>query len=68
MRNIVTGAEFDVIAIAGTHVVLMAINPKPGATTDLRGFAFFYSKAGAPEQSLKGIKFFEKTAPQLEKG
>ena len=68
MRNTVTGIKFDVMAIAGTHVVLMAINPKPGATTDLRGFAFFYSKAGAPEQSFKGIKFFEKTAPNWKKG
>src|SRR5262245_29572428 len=68
MRADVRNGEFQVKAIAGTHVVLIAIKPEARPPNDFRGFAFRRSAAGSPPHFLTGIKFFDGTVPNWKKG
>jgi phosphatidylserine/phosphatidylglycerophosphate/cardiolipin synthase-like enzyme len=46
-------------AIAGTHVVLMALDMDPAARPGLRGFAIKRGQSGQPQTWLRGIKYFK---------
>ena len=46
-------------AIAGTHVVLMALDMDEQARQGLHGFAIKRGQGGQPQQWLKGIKYFK---------
>jgi len=69
MRVSVSNDDFQVKAIGGTYVVLLAIEPKRReATTDLRGFSISRAIDGHPATWLRGIKFFDGTAPNWKPG
>src|SRR5215468_8053536 len=51
--------RFRVRAIAGTHVVLMAMDMDADTRKGLRGFAIKRGTSGQPQTFLRGIKFFE---------
>jgi phosphatidylserine/phosphatidylglycerophosphate/cardiolipin synthase-like enzyme len=55
-------------AIAGTHVVLMAIDIADNARTGLRGFAIKRGLDSKPQAWLKGLKFFKDTVPDPKIG
>jgi len=68
MRAEASNASLQVKAIAGTHVVLMAIKAAPSLFDDLRGFAISKSTNGAAPFWLKGIKYFDGTVQNPTKG
>src|SRR5215471_10410368 len=55
--------RFRVKAIAGTHVVLMAMDMDADTRKGLRGFAVKRGMSGQPQTFLRGIKFFEELVP-----
>jgi hypothetical protein len=55
--------QFRVRAIAGTHVVLMAMDMDADTRKGLRGFAIKRGVSGQPQTFLRGIKFFEELVP-----
>jgi hypothetical protein len=55
--------RFRVRAIAGTHVVLMAMDMDADTRKGLRGFAIKRGASGQPQTFLRGIKFFEELVP-----
>jgi hypothetical protein len=55
--------RFRVRAIAGTHVVLMAMDMDADTRKGLRGFAIKRGVSGQPQTFLRGIKFFEELVP-----
>lgn len=50
-------------AIAGTHVVLMALDMDEDARRGLRGFAIKRGVSGKPQDWLRGIKYFQDLVP-----
>ena len=60
--------NFHVKAVAGTHVVLLAIKPVLPAAPDLRGFAISRAVGGGRPVFLTGLKFFDGTAPNWKVG
>jgi phosphatidylserine/phosphatidylglycerophosphate/cardiolipin synthase-like enzyme len=50
-------------AIAGTHVVLMALDMDENARPGLRGFAIKRGQSGQPQTWLRGIKYFNDLVP-----
>jgi phosphatidylserine/phosphatidylglycerophosphate/cardiolipin synthase-like enzyme len=59
MRVSQSNAHLRVKAIAGTHVVLMALDMDQAARPGLRGFAIKRGQGGQPQQWLRGIKYFK---------
>jgi PLD-like domain len=55
--------RFRVRAIAGTHVVLTAMDMDADTRKGLRGFAIKRGVSGQPQTFLRGIKFFEELVP-----
>jgi phosphatidylserine/phosphatidylglycerophosphate/cardiolipin synthase-like enzyme len=71
MRAETTGkSSLHVRAVAGTRVVLMAINLEESARAGLHGFAIKrgVSGSGRPPQWLKGIKYFKDLVADPKKG
>jgi phosphatidylserine/phosphatidylglycerophosphate/cardiolipin synthase-like enzyme len=68
MRVAKANDHLRVKAIAGTHVVLMALDMDEDARTGLRGFAIKRGRKGQPQEWLKGIKYFEALVPSHKKG
>jgi phosphatidylserine/phosphatidylglycerophosphate/cardiolipin synthase-like enzyme len=68
MRVSVEGKRVRVKAVAGTRVVLLAIDVAESAKAGLRGFAIKRSIAGGPPTWLKGIKYFRGTVQDPQKG
>jgi phosphatidylserine/phosphatidylglycerophosphate/cardiolipin synthase-like enzyme len=62
MRKTVTKNNISVFAVAGTRVVLMAINVAPAARPGLLGFAMGRVKANGVDW-LKGSKVFQSVIP-----
>jgi phosphatidylserine/phosphatidylglycerophosphate/cardiolipin synthase-like enzyme len=50
-------------AIAGTHVVLMALDMDEAARPGLRGFAIKRGQSGQSQDWLRGIKYFKELVP-----
>lgn len=69
MRERASGNGFDVYAIGGSHVVLLAIDASRQARKGLLGFAIKRSDE-TEDQSywLKGLKVFEDVVPQPQPG
>ena len=59
MRVSQESGPLRVKAIAGTHVVLMALDLDEQARTGLRGFAIKRGQDGQPQSWLRGIKYFK---------
>jgi phosphatidylserine/phosphatidylglycerophosphate/cardiolipin synthase-like enzyme len=59
MRVSKTNDHLRVKAIAGTHVVLMALDMDETARAGLRGFAIKRGQSGQPQDWLRGIKYFK---------
>lgn len=55
-------------AIAGTHVVLVALDMDEGARAGLRGFAIKRGQSGQPQSWLRGIKYFKDLVPNPKPG
>src|SRR5438874_1579627 len=55
-------------AIAGTHVVLIALDVAESAREGLRGFAFKRGQGGGPQHPLQGLKYFDGTVANPRKG
>ena len=62
-----TGA-LRVKAIAGTHVVLMALDMDEAARHGLHGFAIKRGQGGQPPQWLNGIKYFKDLVQSPQRG
>ena len=60
--------QFKVKAIAGTHVVLMALDMDEATRQGLRGFAIKRGLKGQPQDWLKGIKYFQALVPNPKAG
>ncbi len=69
MRARARGNGFDVLAIGGSNVVLLAIDATPEARKGLLGFALKRSET-AKNQSywLKGLKVFQESEPHPQPG
>jgi hypothetical protein len=67
MRERAAGGLLRVSAIAGTRVVLMALDIDPDGRNGLRGFAFQVS-GGGKTRWLTGTKYFESLVPNPVKG
>src|SRR5450755_966519 len=67
MREQAADGPLRVSAIAGTRVVLMALDIDPGSRDGLRGFAFQVS-GGGQAHWLTGTKYFESLVPNPVKG
>jgi phosphatidylserine/phosphatidylglycerophosphate/cardiolipin synthase-like enzyme len=63
MRVSQANGHLRVKAIAGTHVVLMALDIDAEARPGLRGFAIKRGQNGQPQVWLRGIKYFKKLVP-----
>ena len=50
--------------IAGTHVVLMALDMDEETRKGLRGFAVKRGVKGGPQEWLRGTKYFEELVPK----
>jgi hypothetical protein len=61
MRQTSGNGQFRVRAIAGTHVVLMALDMNDATRQGLRGFAIKRGLKGQPQEWLRGIKYFKAT-------
>ena len=59
MRVSKSNDHLRVNAIAGTHVVLMALDMDEEARAGLRGFAIKRGQSGQPQEWLRGIKYFK---------
>jgi phosphatidylserine/phosphatidylglycerophosphate/cardiolipin synthase-like enzyme len=59
MRVSKSDGHLRVKAIAGTHVVLMALDMDEDARAGLRGFAIKRGQSGQPQNWLRGIKYFK---------
>ena len=59
MRVSQQSGPLRVKAIAGTHVVLMALDMDEAARTGLRGFAIKRGEDAQPQDWLRGIKYFK---------
>ena len=59
MRVLQASGPLRVKAIAGTHVVLMALDMDEAARPGLRGFAIKRGQDGQPQSWLRGIKYFK---------
>ncbi len=59
MRVSQSSGPLRVKAIAGTHVVLMALDMDEKARAGLRGFAIKRGQDGQPQSWLRGIKYFK---------
>ncbi len=59
MRVSKSNDHLRVKAIAGTHVVLMALDMDEEARAGLRGFAIKRGQSGQPQEWLRGIKYFK---------
>lgn len=68
MRVLNPNSDIQVKAIAGTHVVLMALNIDTEKRKGLRGFAIKRGEAGKPAEWLRGIKYFDKLEPDHKAG
>ncbi|MBS0521009.1 MAG: hypothetical protein JSR90_20070, partial [Proteobacteria bacterium] len=68
MRVSAENKRVRVKAIAGTHVVLMAMDVSESARAGLRGFAIKRGLDGGPQTWLKGIKYFKDTVPHPNPG
>lgn len=68
MRVSQANGPLRVKAIAGTYVVLMAIDLDENARAGLRGFAIKRGQNGQPQQWLKGIKYFKDLVPNPKAG
>ncbi len=73
MRTGVFNQHFSVHAIAGTHVITLALDAKPEAAANLLGFAFFrkkFDKNGKflEEAWMEGYKPFEAVVPDPRPG
>lgn len=66
-RKEAASGPMRVSAIAGTRVVLMALDIDPGNREGLRGFAF-QVKGGGQTHWLTGTKYFESLVPSPVKG
>ena len=63
-----TSGPLRVRAVAGTRVVLMAIDLEESARDGLQGFAIKRGIEGGPADWLKGIKYFKALVPNPQKG
>jgi phosphatidylserine/phosphatidylglycerophosphate/cardiolipin synthase-like enzyme len=63
MRISKADGPFRVKAIAGTHVVLMALDMDVQARAGLHGFAIKRGQSGQPQTWLRGIKYFKDLVP-----
>jgi hypothetical protein len=63
MRVSEASGPLRVKAIAGTHVVLMALDMDEAARAGLRGFAIKRGQDGQPQDWLRGIKYFKDLVP-----
>jgi phosphatidylserine/phosphatidylglycerophosphate/cardiolipin synthase-like enzyme len=63
MRVSKSDDHLRVKAIAGTHVVLMALDIDEEARAGLHGFAIKRGQSGQPQTWLRGIKFFKDLVP-----
>ena len=68
MRVSQSSGALRVKAIAGTHVVLMALDMDEGARPGLRGFAIKRGHGGQAQQWLEGIKYFKDLVPNPKPG
>lgn len=68
MRITKANDHLRVKAIAGTHVVLMALDMDEDARKGLRGFAIKRGRKGQPQEWLRGIKYFEALVPDHKQG
>jgi hypothetical protein len=73
MRTGIFNNHFSVHAIAGTHVITLAMDAREEATTNLLGFAFFrkkFDKKGKflEEAWMEGYKPFEAVVPDPQPG
>jgi hypothetical protein len=68
MRVSVENKRVRAKAISGTRVVLLAIDIAESARAGLRGFAIKRGVEGGPQQWLKGVKYFNGTVPNPQKG
>lgn len=68
MRVSQSSGAFRVKAIAGTHVVLMALDMDESARPGLRGFAIKRGHGGQAQQWLEGIKYFKDLVPNPKPG
>ncbi len=59
MRVSQANGPLQVKAVAGTYVVLMALDLEPDARAGLRGFAIKRGVKGQPQDWLRGIKYFK---------
>jgi phosphatidylserine/phosphatidylglycerophosphate/cardiolipin synthase-like enzyme len=63
MRVSQSNDHLRVKVIAGTHVVLMALDMDEAARPGLRGFAIKRGVSGKPQTWLRGIKYFKDLVP-----
>ena len=68
MRITKANDHLRVKAIAGTHVVLMALDMDEDVRKGLRGFAIKRGRTGQPLEWLRGIKYFEALVPDHKQG
>jgi len=68
MRVSEENKRLRVKAMAGTHVILMAIDMADGARAGLRGFAIKRGMDSGPQIWLKGLKYFKGTVPNPKPG
>jgi len=68
MRVSEANDHLRVKAIAGTHVVLMALDMDEDVRKGLRGFAIKRGRKGQPQEWLRGIKYFEALVPDHKQG
>src|SRR5262249_49972717 len=63
MRVSKSSGPLRVKAVAGTHVVLIALDMDEAARPGLRGFAIKRGRRGEPQKWLPGIKYFAELVP-----
>jgi phosphatidylserine/phosphatidylglycerophosphate/cardiolipin synthase-like enzyme len=63
MRSFKKNDHLSVRVIAGTHVILMALDMPEGSRAGLRGFAIKRGDKGKPQEWLRGTKYFEALVP-----
>jgi phosphatidylserine/phosphatidylglycerophosphate/cardiolipin synthase-like enzyme len=68
MRISQANGPLHVKAIAGSYVVLMAIDVDPNVRKGLRGFAIKRGAKGQQQDWLRGIKYFKDLVPNPELG
>ena len=68
MRTQAGNAKFQIRAIGGSHVVLLAIDATPAARHGLLGFAIARGKSKSSARWLEGIKVFREIVPRPKPG